>query len=124
MLVPEREREHAPELAAEGLAAGGAGVDRARRARRAGWMPARGRNGAHAPELAAEVLAAGDVVVDQARRDVRPEEALPAERLRRERVAREPLEVAAQPRCRGNREAALAAVDDSRRQQRLRGPAQ
>src|SRR5206468_8148865 len=77
-----------------------------------------------APELAAQILASGDVVVEQARHRLRPEEALTAQRLGREDVACERLELAAEPRRGGNREAALAAADDLAWKQRLRGFAQ
>ena len=47
------------------------------------------------------------------------QEALPGERLGGERLSRERQQLPAQPRCGGNREAALAAVHDRVRQQRL-----
>ncbi len=76
------------------------------------------------PELAAQVLAARDVVVDQPGHGLGPEVALAPQRLGRERLAREGLEVAAQP-CRGrDREAALAPAQQLRRDQRRRRLAQ
>ena len=48
-----------------------------------------------------------------------PEEALAPQRVRRERVPRERLELAAQPRGRGNREPALAAAQELARHERL-----
>ena len=72
-----------------------------------------------APELAREVLPSRDVRVDQTLDRLRTEEPLALERGRRERLAGEALEVAAQPGCGRDREPALAAVDDRARQQWL-----
>src|SRR5205809_1144319 len=65
-----------------------------------------------APELAAPVLRAGDVLVEQPGHRRRLEEALRAQGVRRQRRARERLELAAEPRGRRDREAALAPVHD------------
>src|SRR5204863_2430192 len=73
------------------------------------------------PELAAEILASGDVVVEQPVDDARLEVALAVQRFRRERLARERLQLAAQPCCGGDREAPLLPAHDLARQQRLRG---
>src|SRR3954470_583057 len=71
------------------------------------------------PQLAREILAAGDVIVEHARDRFGAEEALTPERVARQGLARERLEVAAQPRGCGNGEAALASVHDLPREQRL-----
>src|SRR5215471_2657641 len=68
------------------------------------------REGEQPPELAAPVLPAGSVLVDEARYWLGLEEALALQVLRRQRLARERLEVAAQPRRCRDREAALASV--------------
>ncbi len=60
-----------------------------------------------------------DVPVEHARHRLGSQVALPAQRLRRERLAGERLELAAQPRRGGDREAALAAVNDLAGKQRL-----
>jgi hypothetical protein len=59
------------------------------------------------------------VAVEHPRDGVRLEEALPADRVRREHLARERLELAAQPRRRRDREAALAPAHDLARHERL-----
>ena len=75
-----------------------------------------------APELAAPVLAPGDVLVEQARHRLGRKKPCRSSVAGGERLARERLELAAQPRRRGDREAALAAVHDLARHQRLRRP--
>src|ERR671937_710532 len=64
------------------------------------------REGEQAPELARKVLAAGDVRVDQRVHRLGAEEALAAQRVGRQRVVRERLELPAQPRGCRDREAA------------------
>ena len=71
------------------------------------------------PQLTRQVLPPGDVRVQDARDDLRAEEPLPREHRLRQRLPRKGLELAAQPRGRGDREAALASVHDPARQQRL-----
>src|SRR6266511_6259532 len=70
------------------------------------------REGEQAPELAAQVLAAGNVVVEHACNGVGPEIALPLEPLAPERLARERLQLAAEPGGRRDREPSLLPVDD------------
>src|SRR4051794_21902905 len=65
-----------------------------------------------APQLPAPVLRAGDVLVDVPVDDARLEEALRAQRLRREGRARERLELSSQPGGGRDREAALSPVHD------------
>src|SRR5436190_6428837 len=77
-----------------------------------------------APELPREIGAAGDVVVEHAPNGGSLQQALAAQRLRRERLARERLELAAQPGRGRNRKAALAAVHDLAREERLDGAAE
>src|SRR5436190_23729520 len=55
------------------------------------------------PELPRPVALPGDVLIEQPPHGLGTEEALPPERRGRERLARERLEVAAEPRCRGDR---------------------
>src|SRR5581483_723947 len=77
-----------------------------------------------APQLPAVVLAARDVGVDQSAHDLRPEKALPCERVCRQSLPCEGRELPAEP-CRGrDREPPLAPVDDLAWQQRLGGLAQ
>src|SRR6266511_5714947 len=76
------------------------------------------------PELAAPVLPARDVLVEEASHRLVAEEAMPAQHVCGERVAREGLELAREPRCGRNRETALAAVHDLCGEQRLRRLAQ
>src|SRR5205823_5938868 len=61
------------------------------------------------PELAAEVLAAGDMAVEEGGHGPGVEVSLAPHPLLGEDLARERLELSAQPRGRGDREAALAA---------------
>jgi hypothetical protein len=72
-----------------------------------------------APQLAAPVLLSGDVLVEEALHRLVGEEALAAQDVRRQRVAREGLELPGQPGGGGNREPSLAAAHDACRQQRL-----
>src|SRR5207244_8489195 len=76
------------------------------------------------PELPAPVLISLYVLVEQPRHRLVVEETLPPERVRRQRVACERLELATQPRRGGDREPALPPVDDLLRQQRLDGLSQ
>ncbi len=71
------------------------------------------------PELAREIRPAVDVVVEQARHGLRAEEALAVDRVGVQRRSGERLQLAAEPGGGGDRETALAAVDDLARQQLL-----
>src|SRR5438132_5197052 len=73
------------------------------------------------PQLPAEIIAAGDVVVDHPPHRSRVEEPLPPQGVGRQGVPRERLELTAQPRGRGNREASLLAVHDPAWHERLGG---
>ena len=113
-----RARRHVdPDLQAPTASATRSFAQRARRSLDVRLVPERERE--QAPELARQVRAARDVVVEHAPDGGRLEVALPPERLVREDVARERLELAAQPGRGGDREAALAAVHDLAREQRL-----
>src|SRR5439155_7434559 len=81
------------------------------------FVPERERE--QTPQLPAQVLSPLHVVVEQARDGVRPEEPLPPQPFRRQRLACERLQLAAQPGRGGNREAALLSVHDLTGQQRL-----
>src|SRR5947209_144145 len=76
------------------------------------------------PELAAEVLAAGHVVVQQARDGNGFEVALVPNPSWREDLARERLELTAQPGGGRDREPALTRADDLARDERLGGSAE
>src|SRR5207237_1168777 len=77
--------------------------------------------GEEAPELPASILPSGDVLVDEPRDHLRREEPVPPQRVGRQRVPSERLELSAQPGRRRDREAALPAVDDRMREERLHG---
>ena len=74
--------------------------------------------------MAAPVLLAGDVLVEETLDRFVADEALAAKDVRRQRVAREGLELPGQPGGGGDREPALSTAHDARRQQRLRRLAQ
>src|SRR6266545_7785877 len=76
------------------------------------------------PELAAPVLPARDVLVEEESHGLVAEEAVSAQHICGERVARERLELAGEPRGGRNRETALATVHDLCGQQQLRRLAQ
>src|SRR6185503_187531 len=74
--------------------------------------------GEQPPELARQVFFARNVAVDQRRHRSGPEEPLAPERVGAQRLAGKRLELASQPRRRGDREAALLAPDDPARHER------
>ena len=86
------------------------------------FVPERKRD--QAEKLAGQILAARKVPVDQAAHDRRGEEALAAKCVGRKYLARERLELAAQPGGGRYREAALASVHDLARDERRGSPAQ
>src|SRR5215218_3049259 len=77
-----------------------------------------------APDLPAQVLAAGAVAVEEARDRGGVEQALAGDGARRQHLAGERLQRAAQPGGDRDREPLLAAVDDLPRQERRKRLAQ
>ena len=82
------------------------------------------REGEQAPQLPAQGPPCRRRVLENALDRAGVEEPLPAERLGRQGVAGERLQLPAKPRCGGNREAALAAAKERRRNERGHGLAQ